>query len=54
MRVQRYGVFLKPPNIFGTFFQEMLSMCFEASVDEHVNAVVPDSSNRGTGDFIGY
>ena len=29
-------------------------MCFEASVDEHVNAEAPDSSNRGDGDFVGY
>jgi hypothetical protein len=54
MRVQRYGLFLIPPNIFGTFFQKMLFMGFETSRDEDVNAEAPDSSNRRDGDFIGY
>jgi hypothetical protein len=54
MRVQRYGLFLIPPNIFGTFFQKMLFVGFETSIDEYVNAEVPDSSNRGDGDFVGY
>ena len=32
----------------------MLFVGFETSIDEDVNAEVPDSSNRGDGDFVGY
>ena len=32
----------------------MLFMGFETSIDEDVNAEVPDSSNRRDGDFVGY
>jgi hypothetical protein len=39
MRVQRYGLFLIPPNIFGTFFQKMLFMVMLASDDKHENMV---------------
>ena len=39
MRVQRYGLFLIPPNIFGTFFQKMLFVVMLASDDKHENMV---------------